>query len=787
MNSEMENEENTKVEKVEKKSILYNRKWNKEEAAVIRKVVDFLGSEDESKTNSDLNKLFENRADKELIRKLFQENRNELLMEILRPFETGNDGINTTHLKLDLLKETNDERFTMKNIEGYIYDYIQKDDQVEIQFRITNDRMRKFDKLFLLSNFKYNGTNNKYIHIPKWNAEKPFDLDNDKANTIDFIYYPYEYYFDIDVSKEEARQILKKGENTEQLYVDKENNYYRFNIRDLGLPLKNNTDQKEQESNSSKSFEESIESLKKAVESRDIDEIKKCLKETNVSVEKIVLQDTENRLNCRTDKDTVLGCAGRMEFVDDSSSHNAFLNAYKNNSTMELAEIDSGTSTETQLADLFDYYLKADIDIYKVSLGNCVVMNISYKKKGKKNNLLIFDAGVNTSNYFKEECIKVNNCTPETIIEKTAETLKKRIEDFHNEKDKNGDNKNGEVYFMVSHYHPDHINIIDELLFRIRLIDEDCKPLNCIMNSPNGNDEYSFRQCIYLFSFVGGTNCSIAENDVLYSKGGIKVLKGKANPQLSAFEQENQHSLMIQLKNTLLPADSYYRYWHDEFGKIYRLNDKNESELNYKKFKHLFAPHHGWINVPGIDNEAAKIKEAKTVIEGIYENKANNDKDNTDVYVLRHDEGSGNSPITSDLMKSLGIDTDKHYFITEYKSGDKYSFTDQWDFTTMSDEEIVDECIWALINTPKVGDNKKAYINSLHQYCSRGYTIPNIIVIMNESYCNPYILDFGYDINGFENDISNYFGKVSYYNISYDSIKKEFVATDNDLEISEVE
>ena len=77
---------------------------------------------------------------------------------------------------------------------------------------------------------------------------------------------------------------------------------------------------------------------------------------------------------------------------------------------------------------------------------------------------------------------------------------------------------------------------------------------------------------------------------VYNNKKGIKVFQGIEPAQTNMGQEWNEkcnaESILLQLKQTLLPADSYYRYWPDGYGK-----DENG---NAKVFSSIVTPHHGY-------------------------------------------------------------------------------------------------------------------------------------------------------------------------------------------------
>lgn len=316
-----------------------------------------------------------------------------------------------------------------------------------------------------------------------------------------------------------------------------------------------------------------------------------------------------NKLNNKTDKN------GRIIFYDEENVHGG---RYMDVKEIAKPESCKGSTIKTNgfakdyFYKLFDFYKEAKINIYRVGQGNCITARISYAHATKKTRLLVFDAGT------KEE----------KFIESTAKLLKAKIET----------KKPHEVFFMLSHHHTDHHNILDSL-FNLLKKDGTNKKIKmyCILPSKEGQIDFEPEE-LYGISFFRQRARKVdgGPGKRLHKYGYIKIFQGNSCPE-GGWKDVNSQSIMIQLKNTLLPADSYYRFWPDDYGKDYR-----DGPYQYHKFKYIVAPHHGF-----------------------YENKSDEDKDKfnavfdvndseSKLYITRDDEGYKAGEI-DELLKFLGI------------------------------------------------------------------------------------------------------------------------------------
>lgn len=453
---------------------------NEKQKIAVKSLIDSFDKLDISESApQDLNNKFETSINKEdiaCIKEMCKSNRNDLLVKLLRPFASE------------------DSDTDLVEAEGYIYRVETLDDErIKVTFTITNDYMHKFNLLYLYSNFKKSKDGEYYI--PLTFQEKAEFGDH----LIDDLYYPFEYYYECIVSKEEA--IKRKW-----LDETKELKYYRLEIKDRGSFF--------------------------------------------------------DKLNNKADR------TGRIIFYDEENVHGGekkVTTPINKPESCNGTEIKSEHTTDEYFDALFESYKKSDVCIYRVGQGNFITLDISYTDPNKKHKFLVFDAGT-----YKDKSFVDDNVT----------TLQKSIEQSDSD----------EVYFMLSHYHEDHRTIMTATFEKMKAAGEN-KDLKvfCILPCKGSHMDFDTVKLYDMGIFkerariVKGGECK-----EIYNNSGIRVFQGNKCKE-GGWKDENSQSLMIQLKNTLLPADSYYRFWPDEYGQV-----NIDGITQYKKFQIIVAPHHGF-------------------------------------------------------------------------------------------------------------------------------------------------------------------------------------------------
>ena len=476
----------------------------------------------------DLNNIFETRINEEdiaCIKEESESNRNNLLVDLLRPFASE------------------DSDTDIVEAEGYINRVeTLEDERIKVTFTITNDNMHKFNLMYLYSNFKKSEDGDYYIPLTfEEKAKHGYHL-------IDDLYYPFEYYYECIVSKDEA--IKRKWLNK-----TKEIKYYKLEIKDLGTSVEESDD--------------------------------------------------------KTDG------TGRIIFYDEENvrgGKNIDTKPIKKPESCNGKNIRSEHSTDEYFEALFDSYKESEVDIYRVGQGNFITLRIYYTDPVKEPKFLVFDAGTNKD---------------KSVVDTNAASLQKSIKQFNHD----------EVYFMLSHYHKDHRTIMTAAFEKMKTAGKNKDPKAfCILPKKGSHKDFDtvklysmgiFKERARIVDGVAGQK--------LYEKDGIKVFQGKPCSD-EEWKNINSQSLMIQLKNTLLPGDSYYRYWPDEYGQV---NSGGISQ--YRKFKNIVAPHHGY-NVSNDDVDRDRFKNICDI----------NDTD-TRLYITRNDIGYNGSTEIKDLLVDLGV------------------------------------------------------------------------------------------------------------------------------------
>lgn len=531
---------NRQVEELDAPLTEYDDNEKQKQEIAAKSLIDSFDKLDISESApQDLNNKFETSINKEdiaCIKEMCKSNRNDLLVKLLRPFASENSDT-------DLVEA-----------EGYIYRVETLDDEsIKVTFTITNDYMHKFNLMYLYSNFKKSDDGDYYI--PLTFQEKAEFGDH----LIDDLYYPFEYYYECIVSKEEA--IKRKW-----LDETKELKYYRLEIKDRGSFF--------------------------------------------------------DKLNNKADR------TGRIIFYDEENVHggeNKVTTPINKPESCNGTEIKSEHSTDEYFDALFESYEKSDICIYRVGQGNFITLDISYTDPDKKHKFLVFDAGT-----YKDK----------NFIDTNVASLQKSIEQSDPD----------EVYFMLSHYHVDHRTIMTATFEKMKASGENKDPKAfCILPSNGSHKDFDTVKLYSMGIFKERAKLVVGvPGQEIYKKSGIRVFQGESYSK-GGWEDENSQSLMIQLKNTLLPADSYYRFWPDEYGIDYTSNPQQ-----HKKFKYIVAPHHGFYYIKPIEyTNTIKIdpSDKKTVMT-VFDVNAPTSK----MYITcGGDDKSYNMRIINKLLVSLGI------------------------------------------------------------------------------------------------------------------------------------
>ena len=335
---------------------------------------------------------------------------------------------------------------------------------------------------------------------------------------------------------------------------------------------------------------------------------------------------------------------GRIIFYDEENVHGGKLNHVKEiqkpNSCIGQIIKSDGTASE-YFNVLFKSYKESKINIYRVGQGNCITLLISYANALKKSRLLVFDAGTNKGKSF---------------IDSNAALLKNSIQK----------SKPHEVYFLLSHYHKDHRNIMHSLFEMLKTDGTNQKSnMFCVLPCKGSNSDFDPEKLYSMGIFRERARIIDGDADKkLFDNNNIKVFQGKACSEIE-WEDINSQSIMIQLKNTLLPADSYFRYWPDEYGQIC-ISGKRQ----YKKFSYIIAPHHGY-TASNTDVDRDRFISVCSI----------NDR-NTRLYITRNDVGHNGSNEITEILKDLSIPggTDHSHVEVTYtpdnKRANPITFTD---------------------------------------------------------------------------------------------------------------
>ncbi len=533
--------------------------------------------------------------------------RDNLLIELLRPFAFGNEGKDSPFAKLDVLDKTlTDTSNRINDIEGYLYHFeeFNSNNDVKLTFQITNQRMKKLDQLFLASNFDC--VEGRYL--PKQNNNRSF---------IDKLYYPYKYYFEMVVDKNTAIENGWLEYKNDRLVVAKEN-YYSFTVRDLGIVYKRDQ---------SRLHNDHLIEASKYI----CDKVDEALNSTIDDLKALSKNKTSGK--------------GRLIFVDKPIEHDSFVEKISKAEDSSCPQPISPSGSYMDYLDaLFNDYQKSHIKLFKVGLGNCIELVVHYNS-GSTPNMLIFDAGINENDYGYDRAQVRTVVSNEIINDITT-------------------NKVGKVFTLVSHYHPDHYNILTDSL--IDLINKLPNPPEIFGIVPNTS---GVRSCFLndvkkLRSLLQPNCCEMANSTTgikLYENDlkNVFVYIGKGT-DISPKLNEDATSFMIQLKKTLLPADTYFRYWPDIFGCAF-----DSASPSHTKLINFVAPHHGWI----CKNENTDIVKMHSIYDPSY----------TTVYIPRHDAGDDQlfGETVEKLFKDFGISKSDYNIVGLPSKGNSYiSFID---------------------------------------------------------------------------------------------------------------
>lgn len=318
-----------------------------------------------------------------------------------------------------------------------------------------------------------------------------------------------------------------------------------------------------------------------------------------------------DKLNNKADR------TGRIIFYDEENVHGGRYMDVKEIAKPESCKgstITTDGSAVDYFVDLFNFYKEAEINIYRVGQGNCITALINYAHHNKRPRFLVFDAGSDQE---------------EDLIKSTAELLEERIKETNPK----------HVYFMLSHNHTDHYNIMNFLFDKMNKEKTNIRlGLFCILPSKEGKKDFEPEE-LYGISFFRERARKVdgAAGRRIYKYGNIKIFQGNSCNE-EAWKEVNSQSIMIQLKNTLLPADSYYRFWPDDFGKAYNIDGR----YSYHKYKYIVAPHHGFY-----DNESPDDNSKFNAVFDVNDSTSK-------LYINRDDEGYEDGEIDK-LLTGLGI------------------------------------------------------------------------------------------------------------------------------------
>ncbi|WP_034450175.1 hypothetical protein [Butyrivibrio sp. AE2032] len=558
--------------------IPYYDNWRPSEEYTIRKLQAYIENGDRIEFTP---------GEKEEVKKLVGERRHELLVELLRPFPAGP-------------KIHDDFR-----IYGNICDYHELENgYIRIIFEASTPEMYRFMRLAVNNNLELRTSEdnpNVQYYYPR--RDKP---DNPVIN---IVFYPYEYYFEIDVDCEIATRNNWLISKDKLKYVED---------KDAGTVIF--TDDPE--------VRQRLETEKADYQIRSVKEIEqyggpeyKVYEEYFVSGHRFKLELRNHGKEAEYNPKAI-NPLGRLCFVDDEDVHSATVSSTSVNNPSNPPPNQCRTENNTPNTrdlwnDLFKDYWRAEIYLYNSGFGQCIGIEIEYSpNSGKHRNLLIFDYGRHTgTGHWSDDIL-------ETAVEND---LIKRCEAMWN--------SGGKVYFMVSHNHRDHCNKFEGLLGELQ----------------NRNHARELKDSVFIFPhntgpnsgcFIHLMNCTTPyimdeELGTVISVGDIKVCQGRIrNGRNTSGEYwKNASSIMLQLKKIIMPADCFYSCWPDEFGK-----DSNNQD---KIFDNLILPHHGYLLPCDADSRRS---ENKAVVDRVCDG-------NTQLYVSRDDPGDVDA-----VRNKLGID-----------------------------------------------------------------------------------------------------------------------------------
>ena len=479
------------------------------------------------------------------------------LYNCVKPFvKPAGSGFISYLKKIDIMKTF--YKNGIEDIQGYIYDYeILDENKVAFTFAVTNRKMRKMYDLFLRANFYEELAGNEEevtTYIPKETINKHTVLNS--------IFRPYNYHLDcvLDIDVAVARGLLEEGPRYKCAY-DKR---FRFNVADLGPVYYNSHTERSEDI-----FDNALFEIRTTIVDQ-IDAIKQSIVDDNARY---------------------LGL-GKLTFIDEEEQHDCAFSLDEIDAK-EYIQIESAQACGKDVLDgLFEDYKKSDIVIHNVGSGNYLELTIHYNG-AKVPNRLFLDAGYNFKNS-KEARDEAMNRTVSS-----RDILARRITDA----DQNGYG----IYFMVTHLHFDHYILFNALPWD--LIDKMTVILPSYANKQKYKDEDNFT--LFCKALIKDNMYEIDNGDsvrgtCIYtnSAGTVSLFCGKIDAADDLMVQTDCSSIMIQLKDTLLCGDCYFRNWPDGFGT--------------RPYKHIVMPHHGFIRPEVKDDDITRYEAASDANSSFY-------------------------------------------------------------------------------------------------------------------------------------------------------------------------
>lgn len=558
--------------------IPYYDNWKPTEEYTIRKLQEYIKNGDRIEFTP---------GEKEEVQKLVGERRHELLVELLRPFPAG--------------PEIHDDF----RIYGNICDYQELENgYIRIIFEASTPEMYRFMRRAINNNLELRTSEdnpNVQYYYPR--QEK---LDNPVIN---IVFYPYEYYFEIDVDCGTAARNNWLISKDKLKYVEDKDAGTVIFTDDPEVRQRLETEKTDYQIRSGKEIELYRNSKDKVYE------------EYFVSGHRFKLELRDHGKEAEYNPKAI-NPMGRLCFVDDEDVHSATVSGSMvdnpTNSNSGQCRTENNTPNTRDLwNDLFKDYWRSEIYLYNSGFGQCIGIEIEYlSNSGKHKNLLIVDNGTSTRAGHR------SNYATKTAVE---DELVKRCEDMWN--------SGGKVYFIVTHYHGDHHNNFPHLFYKLQRAHHSRELKDSVFIFPHNTFDSS-RFYLYALSYI--TPYIIDEEvGTVISVGDIKICQGRTRTGRSYADEywKNVTSIMLQLKRIIMPADCFYRCWPDEFGQ--------DSNNQNKIFDNLILPHHGYLFSCDADSRRS---ENKVVVDRVCDG-------NTQLFVSRDDPGDVDA-----VRNKLGID-----------------------------------------------------------------------------------------------------------------------------------